>query len=96
MQYPESDSSNLLIYSVMNRTPVEINKDRRNVAKARFLGNDRCKCVLNNLQASQIRDRCASKERVTVVESRTHYRQSNCLASFSGEGRSNMTECTHL
>ena len=69
---------------------------RRNVAKARFLGNDPSKCVLNKLQASQIQNRCASKERVTVIEPRTHYRRSNCLASFSGEGRSNVTECANV
>ena len=91
MQYLESDSSNLETYSVMNRKPVEISKNRRNVAKARFLGNDPSKCVLNKLQASQIRNRCASKERFTVIKSRTHYRRSNCLASLSGEGRSFQT-----
>ena len=96
MKYPESDSSNLVIYSVTNRKPVEISKDRHNVAKARFLGNNPSKWVLNKLQASQIRDRCASKERVTVVKSRTHYRRSNCLACLSGEGRSNVTECTNV
>ena len=91
MQYLESDSGNLEIYSVTNRKPVDISKNRCNVAKARFLGNDPSKCVLNKLQASQIRNRCASKERVTVVESQTHYCRSNCLASLSGEGRSNVT-----
>ena len=96
MQYLESDGSNLEIYSVTDRKPVEISKNRRNVAKARFLGNDPSKCVLDKLQASQIRNRCASKERVTVVESRTHYRGSYCLASLSGEGRSNVTECTNV
>ena len=96
MKYPESDSSNLVIYSGTNRKPVEISKDRRNVAKARFLGNDPSKCVLNKLQASQIRDRCASKERVTVVESQTHYRRSICLESRIDEGRSNVTEYTNV
>ena len=38
MQYIESNSSNLEIYSVTNRKPVEISKNKRNVAKARFLG----------------------------------------------------------
>ena len=52
MQYLERDSSNLEIYSVTNRKPVEISKNRRNVAKARFQGNDSSKCVLNKLQAS--------------------------------------------
>ena len=96
MQYLESDSSNLETYSVTNREPVEFSKNRRNVAKARFLGNDPSKCVLNKLQASQIRNRCASKERVTVFESRTHYRRSNCLASLSGKGRPNVTECANV
>ena len=96
MQYPESDSSNLVIYSVMNRKPGEFSKNSRNFANARFLGIDPSKCVLNKLHASQIRNRCASKERVTVVESQTHYRRSNCLAGLSGEGISNVTECTNV
>ena len=75
---------------------MENSKNRRDVAKARFLGNDLSKCVLNKLQASQIRNGCASEERVTVVESRTHYRCSNCLASLSGEERSNVTECANV
>ena len=82
MQYLESDSSNLETYSVTNRKPVEISKNRRNVAKARFLGNDPSKCVLNKLQASQIRNRRASKERVTVIEPRTHYRISGISSSY--------------
>ena len=96
MQYSESDSSNLETYSVTKRKPVEISKNRRNVAKARFLGNHPRECVLNKLQASQIQNRRAGNERVTVVESRTHYRRSNCLASLSGEGRSNVTECANV
>ena len=96
MQYLESDGSNFEIYSVTDRKPVEISKNRRNVAKARFLGNDPSKCVLDKLQASQIRNRRASQERVTVVESRTHYCGSYCLASLSGEGRTDVTECTNV
>jgi hypothetical protein len=96
MQYLESDGSNFEIYSVTDRKPVEISKNRRNVAKTRLLGNDPSKCVLDKLQTSQIRNRSASKERVTVVESRTHYRGSHCLACLSGEGRSNVTECTNV
>ena len=96
MQYLGSDGSNLEIYSVTDREPVEISKNRRNVEKARFLGNDPSKCVPDKLQASHIRSRCASKERVTVVESRTHYRGSYCLASLRGEGRSDVTECTDV
>ena len=53
MQYLESDGSNLEIHSVTDRKPVEINKNRRNVAKARFLCNNPSKCVLDKLQASQ-------------------------------------------
>ena len=40
---------NLEIYSVTNRKPVEMSKNRRKVAKARFLGNKLSKCVLNKL-----------------------------------------------
>ena len=69
MQYLESDGSNFEIYSVTDRKPVEIRENRRNMAKARFLGNDPSKCVLDKLQASQNRNRRASQERVTVVAS---------------------------
>ena len=55
MQYLESDGSNFETYSVTDRKPVEISKNRRNMAKASFLGNDPSKCVLDKLQASQIR-----------------------------------------
>ena len=68
----------------------------KEVESRRFLGNDPSKCVLDKLQASQIGNRCASKERVTVVESRTYYRGSYCLASLRGEGRSDVTECTNV
>ena len=67
MQYLESDGSNFEIYSMTDRKPVEISKNRRNMAKARFLGNDPSKCVLDKLQASQIRKRRASQRRVTAV-----------------------------
>ena len=39
MQYLESDGSNFEIYSVTDRKPVEISKNRRNMANAKFLGN---------------------------------------------------------
>ena len=96
MQYLESDGSNFEIYSVTDREPVEISKNRGNMAKARFLGNDPSKCVLDKLQASQIRNRRASQERFTVVESRTHYCGSYCFASLSGEGRTDVAECTNV
>ena len=96
MQYLESDGSNFEIYSVTDRKPVEISENRRNISKARFLGNDPRKCVLDKLQASQNRNRRASQERVTVFESRTHYCGSYCLASLSGEGRTDVTECTNV
>ena len=96
MQYLESDGSNFEIYSVTDRKPVEISKNRHNMAKARFLGDDPSKCVLDKLQTSQIRNRRASQKRVTVVESRTHYCGSYCLASLSGEGRTVVTGCTNV
>ena len=66
------------------------------MAKARFLGNDPSKCVLDKLQASKNRNRRSSQERVTVVESRTHYCGSYCLASLSGEGRTDVTDCMNV
>ena len=96
MQYLESDGSNFEIYSVTDREPVEISKNRGNMAKARFPGNDPSKCVLDKLQASKIRTRRASQERVTVIESRTHYCGSYCFASLSGEGRTDVAECTNV
>ena len=50
MQYLENDGSNFEIYSVTDRKPVEISKNRRNVAKTRLLGNDPSKCDLDKLQ----------------------------------------------
>ena len=50
MQYLESDSSNLEIYSVTNRKPMQISKNRCNAAKARNLGNNPSKSsILNKL-----------------------------------------------
>ena len=79
MQYLESDSRNLETYSVTNRKPEEISKNRRNVAKARFLGNDLSKCVLNKLQASQIRNRGESYSKTDPFQL-----SSLCIKSISG------------
>ena len=49
MENLESDSSNLEIYSVANRKPMQLRKNGRDVAKTRFLSNDPGKCILNKL-----------------------------------------------
>ena len=45
LQNLESDSSNLEIYSVASRKPVQIRKNGRDVANTRFFSNDPGKCI---------------------------------------------------
>ena len=45
----ESYSSNLEIYSVANRKPMQLRENGCDVAKTRFFSNDPGKCILNKL-----------------------------------------------
>ena len=45
----ECDSSNLKIYSVTNRKPMQIGKNGHDMTKTRFFRNDPSKCILNKL-----------------------------------------------
>ena len=66
-----SDSSYLEIYSVTNGKPVQLRHsvNRRDMIKARFLGHNLCKGILNKLEVGQVGNRCASKERIAIIKS---------------------------
>ena len=49
LQNLESDSSDLEIYFVVNRKPLQIKKNGRDAAKTGFFGNDPSMCILNKL-----------------------------------------------
>ena len=49
LQNLECDSSNLEIYSVMNKKLMKIRKNRRYAVKTRFFSNDLRECILNKL-----------------------------------------------
>ena len=67
-----SDGSYLKIYSVMNGKPdsdrTELRKNRRDMIKARLLGHNACKGILNKLEAGQVGNRCASEERIAIIK----------------------------
>ena len=93
---PETDGSNLEIYSVTNRKPVEISKIRRNVTKTRFLGNDPSKLCSGQAESElNSKQMCQQRENYSSRVSNPLF-GSYCLASLNGEGRSNVTECTNV
>ena len=51
---------------MVNRKPMQIKKNRRDLAEPRFLCDYPSKSVLDTLKASQIRNGCASQERNRV------------------------------
>ena len=53
--------SYLEVYSVTNGEPVQLRQNRRDMIKARFLGHNACKGILNKLEAGQVGNRCASE-----------------------------------
>ena len=53
LQHPVSDGSYLEVYSVMNWKPVQLRQNRRDMIKARLLGHNASKGILNKLEASQ-------------------------------------------
>ena len=64
--------------------------------KRGFWATTRASVFWTSCKRAKFENRRASQERVTVVESRTHYCGSYCLASLSGEGRTDVTECTNV
>ena len=54
MQHPESSGSNFELYSLANREPVRVNRNRSDVTVTRFLSCNACKGILNKLKAGQI------------------------------------------
>ena len=86
---PCSDGSYLKIYCVTNGKPVWLRQNRRDMLKARFLGHNTCKGVLNKLEVGQVGNRCASEERIAIIKSWSNYSRRYCLSCLSGE-RSNV------
>ena len=56
-----SDGSYLEVYSVTNEKPMQLRQNKRDMIKARFLGHNACKGILNKLEAGQVGNGCASK-----------------------------------
>ena len=67
LEHSESNCSNFETNSVANRKPMQIRKDRCDVAEPRFLCDNSSKSILDTLKASQIWNGCASQERVAVI-----------------------------
>ena len=60
LEHSESTRSNFETNSVANRKPMQIRKDKCDVAEPRFLGDNSSKSILETLNASQIWNGCAS------------------------------------
>ena len=54
LEHSESNCSNFETNSVANRKPMQIRKDRCDVAEPRFLCDNSSKSILDTLKASQI------------------------------------------
>ena len=62
LEQSESNSSNFETNSVANREPMQIRKNRCDVAEPRFLCDNSSKIILDTLKASQIWNGCASQK----------------------------------
>ena len=87
LEYPESNRSNFKANSVANRKPMQIRKNRRDVAEPRFLCDHSNKSILDMLKASEIWNACASQERVAIIKSRANYCYSYGFRSLSSKRR---------
>ena len=83
LEYPESNRSDFKANSVANRKPMQIRKNRCDVAEPRFLCDHSSKSILNMLKASEIWNGCASQERVAIIKSRANYCYSYGFRSLS-------------
>ena len=68
LELSESNRSNFEANSVANWKPMQIWKDRCDVAEPRFLCDNSSKSILDTLKASQILNGCASQERVAEIK----------------------------
>ena len=73
LEHSESNCSNFKANSVANRKPMQIRKDRCDVAEPRHLCDNSSKSILDTLKASQIWNGCASQERVAEIKSGANY-----------------------
>ena len=63
-----SDGSYLEVYSVTNVKPMQLRQNRRDMIKARLLGHNACKGILNKLEGGHVGNRCASEERFAIIK----------------------------
>ena len=96
LEYSESNRSNFKANSVVNRKPMQIRKNRCDVAELRFLCNNSSKSILDTLKASQIWNGCASQERVVIIKSRASYCCSYGFRSLSSKRSTNVTQRTNM
>ena len=69
LEHSKSKRCNFETNSVAKRKPMQIRKDRCDVAEPRFLCDNSSKSILETLKASQIWNGCASQERVAEIKS---------------------------
>ena len=96
LEYPESNRSNFETNSVANRKPMQIRKNRCDVAEPRFLCNHSSKSILDTLKASEIWNGCASQKRVAIIKSRANYCYSYGFRSLSSKRSTNVTQRTNM
>ena len=96
LEHSESNRGNFETNSVANRKPMQIRKDRCDVAEPRFLCDNSSKSILNTLKASQIWNGCANQERVAEIKSGANYCSSYGFRSISSEISTNVTQSTNM
>ena len=75
---------------------MQIRENRCDVAEPRFLCDYPSKSVLDTLKASQIRNGCASQERIAEIKSGANYCCSYGFGSLSSERSPNVTQRTNM
>ena len=96
LEYPEKNRSDFKANSVANRKPMQIRKNRCNVAEPRFLCDHSSESILNMLKASEIWNGCASQERVAIIKSRADYCYSYGFRSLSSKRSTDVTQRTNM
>ena len=96
LEHSESNRGNFETNSVANRKPMQIRKDRCDVAEPRFLCNNSSKNIPDTLKASQIWNGCASQERVAKIKSEANYCYSYGFRSLSSKRSTNVTQGTNM
>ena len=96
LEYPKSNRSDFKGNSVANRKPMQIRKNRRNVAEPRFLCDNSSESILNMLKASEIWNGCTSQERVAIIKSRADYCYRYGFRSLFSKRSTDVTQCTNM